>query len=214
MRRSRRYVRHSVFMPMDRGHLAKRENTPKYRSRGDRLAGTKTKSALNLEVLSRSFAPVRHFLVFDDLPLIETARRRPVSTGKARRWGNGRSPATVSNRLDAYQKSRPKPRFSFIAGARRRPAVQVLGAGLGSLSAVVQGINWREAASSGAGAGRGLARSALWCKALIGPPGRSFGDGGRAAALEDWCAPFALGVARLSSPSRLRNIPGIEAGFT
>src|SRR5271167_3705319 len=33
----------------------------------------KTKSALNLEVLSRSFAPVRDFLVFDDLPLIETA---------------------------------------------------------------------------------------------------------------------------------------------
>src|ERR1700686_4919238 len=59
-------------MPMDRGHLAKRENTPTYRSRGDRLAGTKTKSALNLEVLSRSFAPVRDFLVFDDLPLIET----------------------------------------------------------------------------------------------------------------------------------------------
>jgi len=58
---------------MDRGHLAKRENTPTYRSRGDRLAGTKTKSALNLEVLSRSFAPVRDFLVFDDLPLIETA---------------------------------------------------------------------------------------------------------------------------------------------
>ena len=73
MRRSRRYVRHSVFMPMDRGHLAKRENTPTYRSCGDRLAGTKTKSALNLEVLSRSFAPVRDFLVFDDLPLIETA---------------------------------------------------------------------------------------------------------------------------------------------
>jgi len=47
-----RYVRHSVFMPMDRGHLAKRENTPTYRSCGDRLAGTKTKSALNLEVLS------------------------------------------------------------------------------------------------------------------------------------------------------------------
>ena len=46
---------------------------PTYRSRGDRLAGTKTKSALNLEVLSRSFAPVRDFLVFDDLPLIETA---------------------------------------------------------------------------------------------------------------------------------------------
>ena len=58
---------------MDRGHLAKRENTPTYRSCGDRLAGTKTKSALNLEVLSRSFAPVRDFLVFDDLPLIETA---------------------------------------------------------------------------------------------------------------------------------------------
>ena len=58
---------------MDRGHLAKRENTPTYRSRGDRLAGPKTKSALNLEVLSRSFAPVRDFLVFDDLPLIETA---------------------------------------------------------------------------------------------------------------------------------------------
>jgi hypothetical protein len=37
---------------MDRGHLAKRENTPTYRSCGDRLAGTKTKSALNLEVLS------------------------------------------------------------------------------------------------------------------------------------------------------------------
>ena len=53
--------------------MAKRENTPTYRSRGDRLAGTKTKSALNLEVLSRSFAPVRDFLVFDDLPLIETA---------------------------------------------------------------------------------------------------------------------------------------------
>jgi len=49
------------------------ENTPTYRSRGDRLAGPKTKSALNLEVLSRSFAPVRDFLVFDDLPLIETA---------------------------------------------------------------------------------------------------------------------------------------------
>jgi hypothetical protein len=48
----------TVFMPMDRGHLAKRENTPTYRSCGDRLAGTKTKSALNLEVLSRSFAPV------------------------------------------------------------------------------------------------------------------------------------------------------------
>src|SRR3984893_17725301 len=73
MRRSRRYVRHSVFMPMDRGHLEKRENTPTYRSRGDRLAGPETKSALNLEVLSRSFAPVRDFLVFDDLPLIETA---------------------------------------------------------------------------------------------------------------------------------------------
>jgi hypothetical protein len=41
--------------------------------RGDRLAGTKTKSALNLEVLSRSFAPVRDFLVFHDLPLIENA---------------------------------------------------------------------------------------------------------------------------------------------
>ena len=61
------------FMPMHRGHLAKRENTATYRSCGDRLAGTKTKSALNLEVLSRSFAPVRDFLVFDDLPLIETA---------------------------------------------------------------------------------------------------------------------------------------------
>src|SRR6202521_2972166 len=72
MRRSRRYVRHSVFMPMDRGHLAKRKNTATYRSCGDRLAGTRTKSALNLEVLSRSFAPVRDFLVFDDLPLIET----------------------------------------------------------------------------------------------------------------------------------------------
>ena len=58
---------------MDRGHLAKRENTPTYRGGGDRLAGTKTESALNLEVLSRSFAPVRDFLVFDDLPLIETA---------------------------------------------------------------------------------------------------------------------------------------------
>jgi hypothetical protein len=34
--------------------LAKRENTPTYRSRGDRLAGTETKSALNLEVLSRT----------------------------------------------------------------------------------------------------------------------------------------------------------------
>ena len=33
----------------------------------------KTKSALNLEVLSRSFAPVRDFLVFDDLSLIKTA---------------------------------------------------------------------------------------------------------------------------------------------
>ena len=31
------------------------------------------KSALNLEVLSRSFAPVRDFFKFDDLPLIETA---------------------------------------------------------------------------------------------------------------------------------------------
>jgi hypothetical protein len=49
------------------------ENTPTYRSRSDRLAGPKTKSALNLEVLSRSFAPVRDFLVFDDLPLIKTA---------------------------------------------------------------------------------------------------------------------------------------------
>jgi hypothetical protein len=58
---------------MDRGHLAKCKNTPTYRSRGDRLAGTKTKSALNLEVLSRCFAPVRDFLVFDNLPLIETA---------------------------------------------------------------------------------------------------------------------------------------------
>src|SRR6185369_12343992 len=64
---------HSVFMPMDRGCLAKRENTPTYRSGGDRLAGTKGKSALNLEILSRSFAPVRDFLVFDDLSLIETA---------------------------------------------------------------------------------------------------------------------------------------------
>ena len=73
MRRSRRYVRHSVFMPMDRAHLAKRKNTATYRSCGDRLAGTRPKSALNLEVLSRSFAPVRDFLVFDDLPLIETA---------------------------------------------------------------------------------------------------------------------------------------------
>ena len=45
------------------GHLAKRENTPTYRSCGDRLAGSKTKSALNLEVLSRSFAPMRDFLV-------------------------------------------------------------------------------------------------------------------------------------------------------
>jgi hypothetical protein len=42
-------------------------------SKGDRLAGTKRKSALNLEVLSRSFAPIRDFLVFDDLPFIETA---------------------------------------------------------------------------------------------------------------------------------------------
>ena len=58
---------------MDRGHLAKRKNTATYRSCGDRLAGTKTKSALNLEALSRNFAPVRDFLVFDDLPLIETA---------------------------------------------------------------------------------------------------------------------------------------------
>ena len=55
------------------GHLAKRKNTATYRSCGDRLAGTRTKSGLNLEVLSRSFAPVRDFLVFDDLPLIETA---------------------------------------------------------------------------------------------------------------------------------------------
>jgi hypothetical protein len=47
---------------MERGHLAKRENTPTYRSCGDRLAGTKTKSALNLEVLSRNFALVRDFL--------------------------------------------------------------------------------------------------------------------------------------------------------
>src|SRR5689334_10333677 len=67
MRRSRRYVRHSVLCQRTGGRLAKRENEPTYRSRGKR------KSALNLEVLSRSFAPVRDFLVFDDLPLIETA---------------------------------------------------------------------------------------------------------------------------------------------
>ena len=83
MRRSRRYVRHSVFMPMDRGHLAKRENTPTYRSRGDRLAGPKTKSALNLEVLSRSFAPVRDFLVFDDLPKRVATRKKSSKRGKA-----------------------------------------------------------------------------------------------------------------------------------
>ena len=85
MGRSRRYVRHSVFMPMDRGHLAKRENTPTYRSRGDRLAGTKMKSALNLEVLSRSVAPVRDFLVFGDLPLIETAE---AGSSTAEMWTN------------------------------------------------------------------------------------------------------------------------------
>src|SRR6478752_2283140 len=56
--------------------LGKTRKQPTYRSCGDRLAGTKTKSALNLEVLSRSFAPVRDFLVFDDLPLIEAAEAR------------------------------------------------------------------------------------------------------------------------------------------
>jgi hypothetical protein len=165
---------------------AKRENTPTYRSRGDRLAGTKTKSALNLEVLSRSFAPVRDFLVFDDLPLIETAeagsfdrrdvdkhisaaatlrlnepialgrieplhgafrhyllqatlrraaiiarpkkkkgaRRRPVSTGKARRWGNGRSPAAALKwfRRAAEQNDAARLAASFGVSAMAVPS--------------------------------------------------------------------------------------------
>jgi hypothetical protein len=67
------HVRHSVSTPMERWHLAKSQNSPTRRSRGDRLAGTKTKSALNLEVLSRGFASVRDFFKFDDLPLIEIA---------------------------------------------------------------------------------------------------------------------------------------------
>jgi hypothetical protein len=121
--------------------------------------------------------------------------------------------------------------------------VQVLGGGVGSLRALAQGINAVCARSGRAlrvervegsrivetpervrlSVRRGMAPPAgafVEVKAQLEPPlqpgprGRSFGDGGRAAALEDWCAPFAFGVARLSSASRLRNIPGIEAGFT
>ena len=44
-----------------------------YRSRGDRLAGTKTKSALKLEVFSADFCRFSRLLVFDDLPLIDPA---------------------------------------------------------------------------------------------------------------------------------------------
>src|SRR5271167_3367535 len=116
MRRSRRYVRHSVFMPMDRGHLAKRENTPTYRSRGDRLAGTKTKSALNLEVLSRSFAPVRDLLVFDRHDARATMTRtddidhvqivlfdQPVEVNIEKIQSRRRAPMAKQTRLDMFE---------------------------------------------------------------------------------------------------------------
>ena len=44
-----------------------------HRSCGDRLAGSQTQSALNLQILSRSFAPVRDLLVFYRVPVIETS---------------------------------------------------------------------------------------------------------------------------------------------
>jgi hypothetical protein len=69
VRRSRRYVRHSAFMPMDRGHLAKCENTPTYRSRGDRLAGVAGHAELGqLDEAWRCIG--------EALSIIETAKER------------------------------------------------------------------------------------------------------------------------------------------
>ena len=111
MRRSRRYVRHSVFMPMDRAHLAKRKNTATYRSCCDRLAGTRTKSALNLEVLSRSFAPVRDFLVFHDLPLIETAE-----AGSFDRRDVDEHIFTAGRQVRGRSQARPSPTCRQLSG--------------------------------------------------------------------------------------------------
>jgi hypothetical protein len=59
-------------MPVARRHMGKRKNRQTHRSYGGRLA--RAKSALNLQILCRRFAPVRDFLVFDDLSLIETTK--------------------------------------------------------------------------------------------------------------------------------------------
>jgi hypothetical protein len=42
------------------------------------VAGAKRKSALNFKVLGRRLAPVRNFLVFDNLPFIESAEPRSL----------------------------------------------------------------------------------------------------------------------------------------
>ena len=42
------------------------------------MAGAKRKSALNFKVLGRRLAPVRNFLVFDNLPFIESAEPRSL----------------------------------------------------------------------------------------------------------------------------------------
>jgi hypothetical protein len=59
-------------MPVARRHMGKCRNQQPYRSYGGWLA--RAKSALNLQILCRRFTPVRDFLVFDDLSLIETTK--------------------------------------------------------------------------------------------------------------------------------------------
>jgi hypothetical protein len=60
-----------------RRHVAKRGHQQTYRSCSDWLARTKAKSALNPEILCRRFTPIRGFLVFDGLTLIERAKACP-----------------------------------------------------------------------------------------------------------------------------------------
>jgi hypothetical protein len=59
-------------------HVAKRGYQQTYRSYSDRLTRAKAKSALNPEILCRRFTPIRGFLVFDRLPLIERAKACPL----------------------------------------------------------------------------------------------------------------------------------------
>jgi hypothetical protein len=69
------FVAREIGPGTDAERQSKCKNQETHRSYSGRLA--RANSALNLKILCRRFPPVRDFLVFDDLPLIESGQTSP-----------------------------------------------------------------------------------------------------------------------------------------